>query len=176
MIDERGHPPPPRSDQSFADDVHVVDVEMRQVGDQRIRETSPSLDSLAILAVEPLRACRASDADDGARLELLAQPGVAGDLPMMRLRNPSRKCPIQLSVSPPHLRAVRVAAAQGYFRTVRPGNIRLLPFTLSPSTPSSGPQALEDLRAQHQLEVVQPAVVVRHADARHGRPLLDQFP
>ncbi len=35
VIDERRHPSPPR-DETFADDVHVVDVEMRQIGDERI--------------------------------------------------------------------------------------------------------------------------------------------
>ena len=36
VIDERRHAAAPR-DQPFADDVDVVDVEIRQVGDQRVR-------------------------------------------------------------------------------------------------------------------------------------------
>ena len=35
MVDERGHAASPR-DEPFADDVDVVDVEVRQVGNQRV--------------------------------------------------------------------------------------------------------------------------------------------
>jgi hypothetical protein len=63
-------------------DVNVVDVDVRQVGDQRIRRIVRR--KAGVLAVEPLERSVRSDMDDGVRFEAFAEPGVGGDVLMMR--------------------------------------------------------------------------------------------
>ena len=81
VIDQRRHAAAPR-DQAFADDVDVVDVEIRQVGDQRVGRIV--LRQAHVLAVEPLERAVRADVDDGVGLEAFAQPGVGRDVLVMR--------------------------------------------------------------------------------------------
>ena len=81
VIDERRHPSPPR-DETFADDVDVVDVEMRQIGDQRIGRIVRR--QAHVLAVEPFERAVRADMHDRVGLEAFAQPRIGGDVLVMR--------------------------------------------------------------------------------------------
>ena len=116
VIHQRGHAATARH-QSLAHDVDVVDVQVRQVGDQRIRGVGRGQPE--VLAVEPLEGPVRSQVDDGIGPETQRlrrpQPGVGRDVLVMRRQIPGV---IQLlAVLAPPARRLRqhrdVAEAQG---------------------------------------------------------------
>ena len=81
MIDERRHAAAP-CHEPFADDIDVVDVQVRHVGDERIGRVIVRQPD--VLAVEPLEGAVGADVHDGIGAKALAEPGVGGHVLMVR--------------------------------------------------------------------------------------------
>ena len=163
VVDERRHAASPRH-QALADDVDVVDVEVGQVADERVRGVG--LGEPDVLAVEPLQGAVRAEVDDrvGAEPHRLrgAQPRVGRHVLVVR-REVVGVVQVLLVLAPAARRLREhhdVAVAQG-------GNDEAAVARHEGRVLGAAPVG-DDLLAQLGRVVVQPLQVVAHPRARRA--------